>query len=60
MTKCNNRNRRYYLHQKIKLMYKYQARHRTVFIPANAEELSLKKQLHELRDKFGYNLQLSI
>lgn len=52
-------NRRYYLHNKIKKQgYSYNAYTNTVEIPHGTEEVT--KEVKELGDIYGYNLQIAI
>lgn len=53
-------NRRYYLHQRIKRIADYNALRKEVSVPNNAAEVMKNKYVIELRDKFGYNIQLTI
>jgi hypothetical protein len=51
-------NRRYKLHQKIKTLFEYHGKQKTVIIPYNYD---LQNEfIIELRDKFRYNIQYSI
>ncbi|MBS7232474.1 hypothetical protein KHA90_15755 [Flavobacterium psychroterrae] len=51
-------NRRYKLHQKIKMFFEYHGKQKTVIIPYNYD---LQNEfIIELRDKFRYNIQYSI
>lgn len=54
-----NRNRRYYLHQKIKAAFRYSAHEKTVYVPWDQEE-PINQFAAELRDTFGYNIQTEI
>lgn len=59
----NNRNRRYYIHSKLKNVLTIDAYNRQVLITdAIVESLDNKTKglLFELRDKFKYNLQYTI
>lgn len=59
----NNRNRRYYIHSKLKNVLTIDAHNRQVLITdAILESLDNKTKvlLFELRDKFKYNLQYTI
>lgn len=51
-------NRRYHLHQRIKRIAKYDAKHRTVYLFTEDEKLLKNKYIVELRDKFQYSIQL--
>jgi acetone carboxylase gamma subunit len=53
-------NRRYYLHQRIKNLADYNAIRKEVSVPNDATEVMKNKYVIELRDKFGYNIQLTI
>lgn len=53
-------NRRYYLHQRIKHFADYDARRKEVSVPNDATEVMKNKYVIELRDKFGYNIQLTV
>lgn len=53
-------NRRYYLHQRIKHFAEYNAYRKEVSVPNNASEAIKNKYVIELRDKYAYNIQLTI
>lgn len=53
-------NRRYYLHQRIKNLADYNAIRKEVSVPNDATDVMKNKYVIELRDKFGYNIQLTI
>ena len=61
--KKQDNGRRYRLHQRIKRVMKYDARNRSVF--TTLEELDgldgrMTAYVGELRDRFGYNIQMEI
>ncbi|MEO6176971.1 MAG: hypothetical protein ABIP27_17595 [Flavobacterium circumlabens] len=56
--RTSDENRRYKLHQKIKGLFEYHGKQKTVIIPWNYD---LQNEfVIELRDKFRYNIQYSI
>lgn len=55
-----NNNRRYYLHQRIKGIAKYNPISKEISIPNNVDSALKNRYLIELRDVFYYNVQLSI
>ena len=52
--------RRYYCHQRIKSLVKYSSKNKTCFIPYDRQDLADNYWITELRNTFGYNLQLQI
>ena len=59
--RTQKKNRRYYLHQKIKKLVKYNARDKTCFLPAaSGSELTGNRWIQELKNVFGYSVQFQI
>ena len=61
MLRTKKNTRKYYLHQKIKSTHRYSASLHTCYINTNNnDDIPLWKYLAELRDNYGYSLQLTI
>lgn len=53
--------RRYYLHRCVKPLVRYSSKNKTCFIPiSKQDEATCNKWILELRDQFGYSLQLEM
>jgi hypothetical protein len=50
--------RKYYLHQKIKHLFRYSSKRKTVFVPHDYD--GCNKDLQELQNKYNYQIQYSI
>lgn len=52
---------RYYLHQRVKLSFKYSAAEKTIYVSYSKQNEALQnKYVRALRDKYHYSLQLEI
>ena len=54
------RARRYYLHTRLKGFVKLNAEKRTIFIPLGSVPRTLQNYINELRDQYGYSVQMII
>ncbi len=60
MTPAQLRTRRYYLHRRVKRTARIAVGQKTVFVPAHIGGGVMSKYALELRDRFGYVIQLEI
>ena len=54
------RNRRYYLHQRLKGFIKLKAEKRTIFVPSGKIPITLQNYINELCRDYGYSAQIII
>jgi hypothetical protein len=54
------RQRRYYIHSRLKGFIEFDSEKRTVFLPVGRVPSTLKNYINILRDEYGYSVQLII